>query len=214
MIISLSGKKGSGKNTVADMLEMRFRRNYSVHQRAFADALKKACGYVFGLTAEQMEKDKDKPLTLVRGFTPEAQLSLQEQLGLDRAKGKKLWKTIELPSVRRILQHVGDYARSFDNEIFTEKLNLLGAKTGVVIVTDTRYTHEMKSLEKWSTHWGVELFSVYIERSTDDRDSHSSEQMSMYECKYRINNFGDLQDLNESVDTFYHLICRINNCDI
>ena len=59
MIIGLSGKKGSGKSTVAEYL----RKRYDFEELAFATALKRACIEIFGLSEHQVfgtQEDKEK----------------------------------------------------------------------------------------------------------------------------------------------------------
>ena len=50
MIIGICGKKGSGKDTVADFLV----HEYGFHKTSFAEPLKQICQCLFELTAEQL----------------------------------------------------------------------------------------------------------------------------------------------------------------
>jgi hypothetical protein len=67
MLIALTGKAGSGKSTVADILE----KEYNFVQIALADPLKDAVSYLFGLTDEQ-KWDRELKETIVShwGLSP------------------------------------------------------------------------------------------------------------------------------------------------
>lgn len=68
MIIGVIGKKGSGKDTVCDYLESK----YKVKKYSFAKALKEFCMKEFRLSYDEVydQKDKEKPLLKLNNHTP------------------------------------------------------------------------------------------------------------------------------------------------
>jgi len=68
LMIGLSGRQGSGKNTIADALDHHYGqwsggKGYAVQQYGFADLLKEICMQLFGLTAQQCYGSEADKLT-------------------------------------------------------------------------------------------------------------------------------------------------------
>lgn len=85
MLIALTGKAGSGKSTVADILE----KEYNFVQIALADPLKDAVSYLFGLTDEQKWDRELKELATPRWLLSPRQMfqqfgdAMKEKFGED-----------------------------------------------------------------------------------------------------------------------------------
>lgn len=162
MIIGLSGKAGSGKDSFADILV----RQEGYTKLSFARNLKEMCKKVFGLTdydvydQEGKEKNFEFPHTLlsqdlfdihrwVKEVTPGVKVS---PLGLSNSI--RLFvelKTTEFKSPRELLQFVGTeicrqcYSREYHIDVV--KVQILNGKN--VVIADARFENERNAITKW-----------------------------------------------------------------
>ena len=134
MIIGISGKARSGKDTFAEMLATELNKGaYPPYvMMAFANELKLKCQEAFDLTWEQLwGDDKEVPDERYRKY-----------------QTATLTGTGELPSgywtAREIMQDFGAFYRSIDSEFWIKNLFKAAAEKDYtnVIVTDVRYTNE------------------------------------------------------------------------
>jgi hypothetical protein len=135
MIIGISGKARSGKDTFAEMLATELNKGaYPPYvMMAFANELKLKCQEAFDLTWEQLwGNDKEVPDERYRKYYQTAALT----------------GTGELPSgywtAREIMQDFGAFYRSIDSEFWIKNLFKAAAEKDYtnVIVTDVRYINE------------------------------------------------------------------------
>jgi len=131
MIIGISGKARSGKDTFAEMLATEL--NKGAHppyvMMAFANELKLRCQAAFDLTWEQLWGD-DKEVADARYLRTHVQVD-QEPLAI-------YWTS------REIMQDYGAFYRTIDNEFWVKNLFKVmeDKEYKNVIITDVRYTNE------------------------------------------------------------------------
>lgn len=122
IIIGISGKKGSGKDTCASLLanELLAKYRLKVTLKAFADKLKKCCAILSGqfdwIFYDQNSKNKKAGL-----------LSMTN---------------------RELMQKFGDLTRQLDQDIWIKlALDINNVNTDVLIITDVRFKNEAKAIK-------------------------------------------------------------------
>lgn len=172
MLIGVAGKAGSGKDTVAEHLFFQ----HGFCKIAFADALRKACGAMFGFSAVQMsDREMKEAVDPYWGLSPRRALQL---LGNDAVKpvfGNDVW-------VKRWLM---DY-------------NLI-RDTDHVVVSDVRFDLEADLIREQG---GV---IIHLERPgaglSGEAGQHSSEAgVRFLEGDLLLLNNGNLTDLFDKLD--------------
>ena len=178
-IISFSGKKGSGKDTAADIVE-RILGKENVNRCAFADKLKKVCMEVFKLDYDQVYGDRKEEAFVKDSvwFLSGEQIAVLEAYCLDRHLRSADF-IVEFYNPRQILQYVGsNFLRSFDKKIHLRHIPL--AEDKINIVTDARFSNELEFLAKKALCFSPgpafnNHLPLYIARETESTDSHESE---------------------------------------
>ena len=140
IIIGISGKKGSGKDTFATFLEDKLvtKYNLKVVHKAFADDLKKCCAILSGqfdwVFYDQDKKDKKAGLLNITN--------------------------------RELMQKFGDLTRQLDPDIWIKlALNLdFKSEPDILIITDVRYKNEAKAIKDK----GGILIRIKSNRSVED----------------------------------------------
>lgn len=140
IIIGISGKKGSGKDTFATFLEDKLvtKYNLKVVHKAFADNLKKCCAILSGqfdwVFYDQDNKDKKAGLLNITN--------------------------------RELMQKFGDLTRQLDPDIWIKlALNLdFKSEPDILIITDVRYKNEAKAIKD---RGGI-LIRIKSNRSVED----------------------------------------------
>lgn len=178
-IIGITGKKGSGKDTVGQYL----REHYAYRTVAYADALKRAVLIHDPLVADGLR---------VKHFV--------QILGWDGAKRAK-------PEIRRTLQHFGDAARFLDPDIFLApiagEIRWATKWDRRVAVTDVRRRNEADQIR------AAGGMILRINRPGDDGDTHVSEtDLDDYPVDFTIDNDGDLLTLYGRVATALDTVAR------
>jgi len=144
MIIGISGKARSGKDTFAEMLATALNKgSYPPYvMMAFANELKLRCQAAFELTWEQLwgdDKEKyDNRYPKARGPLPFCAGNRDDGKGLEVLEERKFW------TAREIMQDYGAFYRTIDNEFWVKNLfRVIEDKEYTnVIVTDVRYINE------------------------------------------------------------------------
>jgi len=127
MIIGLVGKARAGKDTFAEYLSKIFLTDFDIEflRLAFADELKCLCMEHFGLTYEQLWGNKKEV----------------EDSRFVKSDGSFL-------TAREILQMVGEFYRSIDNDFWVKKVaKTIGSGDKNFIITDIRYVNEAKYIK-------------------------------------------------------------------
>ena len=167
MIIGISGKARSGKDTFAEMLATELNGvSYPPYvMMAFANELKLRCQAAFDLTWEQLWGE-DKELADKRYRKP-----MQYHGGVRSDRD-------ELPSpywtAREIMQNYGAFYRTIDSQFWIKNLFKVAEEKEYtnVIVTDVRYTNEANYI---IDHDG---YVIRVDRETKDsvhNEEHPSE---------------------------------------
>lgn len=190
LIIGVSGKKQSGKNTMCDCLYKLFAEKYSsddVSILSFADALKqKACKDILGLTEEQVNgTDEDKnSLTIykwenlpgeviARYATHGSSIEWTEgHNGIVHGQAPVTYRE-GFMTAREIMQIVGTdiFRNFFDNDIWVNATlrNIEQSSARVILISDVRFPGEVDSI---INNGG---YVIRLSRDTCQTDPHPSE---------------------------------------
>jgi putative deoxynucleotide monophosphate kinase len=178
VIIALSGKKGSGKDTVANMLEYCFNKYHHqrLHKVAFADPVREIASIVAS-TAQVHFIDrywKEQPVSSSDERSPREYLRLVGQ-SLKSTLGPDVW------------------IRVMDSRVFT-----FNAKN--CVITDVRFRNELDYVK------GKGAFLIKIERDGCEGDDDVSEtEMDSFkdeEFDLIIKNNGTREELSETISNF------------
>lgn len=183
MIVLLSGRKRSGKDSAARVLIEKL----GFERYAFADPIKVACKEIFLLNDRQLDGDLKEVVDPRWGISPRRIFQLfgtdlmREHLGVlhseySEVTGEGLW-------VKRFLEYYEIHPWHY-------------------VVTDTRFPNELKMVREYFKG-KEEVVSIRIERdSIDKSDNHSSEvQIDNLDVDYSITNNSSLQDLYDKVES-------------
>lgn len=176
-VIALTGPKGSGKDTVADIICRRFK---SVTRVAFADPIKKVAQHIFLLNASDNEEyDRLK----------------RSRIDISGGKFETTWKHVD---GRHVVREIGMLMRSYDPSQFTkyvsDAINKACESSDIFVVTDLRFDNEYIMLKEH------EAKIVKISRPDYHYDGHITERgFNDYLVDCIIDNNGSLQELEEQV---------------
>ena len=176
MIIVLSGKKGSGKDTTANY----FINNYGFIRFAFADALKDICKILFDFSEDQLNGDKKEIIDTRYNITPRETFQFIGSLMRD--------------NINKLIEGYG-------KNIWINILNnlLIKNKGKNIIITDLRYTNEYEYLNNLKALYNYKVYFFTIKRKQlslnyTDHESEKDEFESISD--YIINNNNTIDDLN------------------
>jgi len=151
IIISISGKKGAGKDTCANIMINYLLKNYpllNVKKLSFAYPIKKFISKQWGFSFDMIEEWKNKDL-----------------------------KTVGHKTMRELLQDTGMNLREvFGEDIFVKTLKKEIDKNDydIIFIPDLRFKNEYKSLlDDYSDY---EYYAIKIERDLPSKDKHISEK--------------------------------------
>jgi len=174
IVISLSGKKGSGKDTISEFIAEHFKSNWAAGRAirkpaatyAFADHLKTFCIDVLGLRRSQCygtDEEKNTPtkyrwdaVTAQGGFKDDFKYSDNEHM-----TGREVMQVFGTESVRAWFGNV--WADATIRKIKTENPQL-------ALITDNRFPSEVETVLDFSRGYVIRLT-----RSPHEGDEHSSE---------------------------------------
>ena len=189
MIIGVCGLIGSGKGTVADILE----GVQGFKKVSFADSLKDSVSHVFGW-----------PRHLLEGDTAESR-EWREQID-------SWWASrLDNPTItpRWVLQYWGtDVCRhGFHQDIWLASLERKLSNGGNFIIPDTRFPNEVEMIQRlngqvWRVKRGQdpEWLTTYVKTGIKPADIHASEYMwSTSKFDKIIYNDGTLKELRKLV---------------
>jgi len=170
-VITLTGPKRSGKNTLADLIgEELGARGVELRQAAFADPLRWA-GDAIGLPAAATRELKDQPCDELGGRT-----------------GREFLIEFGTRCVRGLCP-------TFWVDHMIRRLDALEAEgAGPVAITDLRFSNELTALETWAhARPGRWLAAVWVERPGASTDEIL--EVSLRERCAVVANAGGLDDL-------------------
>ena len=176
-LIGLSGKSGSGKDTVANYLVT----NYNYTKLSFGSVLKDVVSCIFGW-----------PRNLLEGDTKESREF--------RNKEDKWWSEhLKIKITPRIaLQKIGTdvFRMHFHQDIWLLILKKQITKYDKVVVTDIRFLNECNMIK--------EIGGIIMKISRDNiiKDTHLSENiLDNIKFKYNITNNGTIEELNKKINS-------------
>ena len=184
MIIGLSGRKGSGKDTVAAYLM----KEHGFERKAFADPLKQSVAALLGVEFSDIEKFKnDDDCVVDLGFQSDNEC-------------------ISNLTFRMFLQRYGTEAHRdiFGQDFWVDlTLPVQGFYPGrAIVVTDVRFANEAARVRELGG------LVVRVIRGLSDQDQHRSEVID-FDWDYIIDNDGSFHELYGHVeDMLCHLIDR------
>lgn len=175
IIIGISGKKGSGKDTVAKLINDYVSHKYNFHIAAYADNLKEICSIIIAEPLAVFYDEYKKENHLIP---------------------KQFWINGEPTTPRQFLQHIG-------TELFRDKsgianiwINSLFAtyKGGNLIITDVRFSNEVKAIKE---RGGI---VIRVNRNLSNTDLHKSEtELDDFTFDFTIDNNSSLDNLRRNV---------------
>lgn len=127
-MIAISGKVGSGKTTLANILVDRL--GFPWLRASFADPLKQECMLLFGIHPDLLWSGEGKAQEI------EVPAEKLEHLGVHSIYP-------ELLSVRRILQLRGQYCRSLDQDYWVKAFEFDHKDMDRIVIDDVRYENEL-----------------------------------------------------------------------
>jgi hypothetical protein len=187
MLIGLTGKRLSGKDTCGDYIC----ENFNYKRYAFADPLKKAVQNMFDFSDEQLYSEKKEEKDIYWDIEPRRVLQI---FGTDIVRN--LFPKYLLPKLGNNF-----WIKRF--EIWYEKNK---NPTGI-IVTDLRFQNEIDIIKKL----GGIVIKIKREggRNKSEIDKHESENIEMLEnIDYKINNDSTKEELYKKINYYidmYHL---------
>lgn len=196
MIISLSGRARSGKDTVGGMLK-------GFKRYAFADTLKKYCAESFDLPLDMFHNDnlKDKPFEKPIKLNVDLLNKISDVMEFETHNHYyKVGCGTILVSPRHLLQFVGtDLVRKcVDDDFWINKtVQSLKNEKDNAFISDSRFSNERKALKTL----GAKL--ILVKRGQNINGGHVSENDLGSESEYDIviDNNGSLSELEEKVKT-------------
>lgn len=176
-LIGLTGKKGSGKSTVAEFLE------------SSSDYLSLA----FASTLKEYAYETDPWITAPSGSQTRL-ATLVDAFGWDAVK----W---EYPEARKYLQGLGSAVREFDPDFWIRpvmdvvELERGGYPSLPVVIQDVRYRNEAEAIHD------VDGIVVRVVGRGEGGDSHASEmEQDRIVVDFTIHNDGDKHHLRQEVE--------------
>jgi len=190
MIYLISGKKGSGKDTVADYIKKR----KGLPRLSFASPIKDITKNILGVK-DSFFSQEGKEKKLVRIFKYVAASSFDDHC-IDTSQYTTL-------SPREILQSLGQYMREEVSENFWVGLLLNKVDKENIkefTISDVRYKNEIEELIE---NFGKQVVTIRVERNTklNKYSKHISEvDLDEYEFNHIIKNNGTYEDLYIQID--------------
>lgn len=164
MIVGIGGKKGSGKDTLAEY----FINNNNFKRYAFGDPVKEVCRVLFDLSDEQLYGNKKD--------------TFDEKLGV---YPRELFQKIGTEFGRNNIHQLFPDLKIIKGELWVDKFNNFYAnnKSVNIVITDVRFDSEINSIkDKGGT-------LIYIKRPNENKDdNHLSEIITESKFDIIINN--------------------------
>jgi len=197
MLLGISGKARSGKDTFAEMLgrELSKQTGKAYVLMAYAHELKTRVQRDFDLSYEQLWGD-EKEVEDKRYKKPEPHQGVA--VTYDDGRGLPPWYW----TPREILQNYGQFFRTIDYDFWVKELfnTIEEREYKNVIITDLRHVNEVNVV--------VDRGGYHIRVEREDKDSvHNEQHISEtaldggHKIDFNVKNYGTLEDLKNSVKT-------------
>lgn len=190
-LIGISGKKGTGKNVVADLIKEKVSVDYDL--RAYADKLKDMASVMLGVSVEDLNSQEFKktPLPDQWGLGEEF---YDNATDIDKMLYSHLVDNTLTP--RDVLQMLGDNTRGIHPNVWVNSMFSKWKESDQWIVTDVRFPNEFEAIKE---RGGI---MIRVNRKTNSNDYHPSEiSLDNYkEFDHTIGNNGTMKQLNIAVD--------------
>lgn len=208
LIIGISGKKQSGKNTICDNLKKYYHDNidnWGCKIYSFADALKeKVCIDVLGLDKEQCYGTDEQKNTLTQYKWENLPFEIRQKnhLGIEYASNGEIYNFI-MPTgfmtAREIMQVVGTdiFRKYFDDSIWVNATfrNIAKDKCPFVLISDVRFPSEVRGVIDAGG------YMIRLSRDIYNDDDHSSEvALDKYDWLIHDSRICMIDNKNMSID--------------
>jgi len=153
-IVALTGPKGSGKDTVAQMIVDKYSNQMDVRLVAFADPIKKVIQHVFGLDVNSNDEYDAFKRTMLTFNLKGSRMAAQQG--------------------RHVVREIGMLMREYDDRQFTDYVTsqFSAHPDALWVVTDLRFDNEYMMLR--SAGYGAKV--VKIIRPQYEYDGHITER--------------------------------------
>ena len=174
MLILLTGRKGSGKSTVADWLKAKLRPDYTVKEQQCARTLKESCSVMYNVPLEYFEDPAIKDTLQLQewgGLTPrELLLATGDTLRMDLpARNPKLCDVL----LRGTVNRVDYYLRTVSGPL-------------CVIVPDVRLPAELNALRNLrNTYPGLVVYQFRVLRP-EAEEKHQAGRGATHHTEYAL----------------------------
>lgn len=178
MVIAITGKKRSGKNTASEYL----RKNYKFREYAFAQPIKTVSYLLFGWDAKKDEELKE----VIDPYWGISRRQFWQWLGTD---------AMQLDLCKKYPEFEKKTGRSIWVNIFNSRYE--ADKSINYAISDFRFPHEEEYLKS------INAITIKVVRNDTDKivDLHESEiYIDTMKTDYIIENNSDLESLYEQVD--------------
>ena len=195
-IILCSGKAGSGKNTVANIIEEQLKKDYTVQQMSLAEPLKHMCQKSFKPLIDHINN-----------------IALEDS-GFQQMNNDEMWFEKKNDISRLILQCVGTQLirnsinRNYWVDIFRDRVNdyFEGGRNRVVICSDARFLNEINIKANDEIRFAgpsEKIFKIRINRGISPSvgsDHESETELDKYtDWDVVIDNSGTIEELKDVV---------------
>lgn len=213
MLIGISGKIKSGKDTIGDIIVNDFWENgcggkfHALYRRSFADKLKAIVAAIVGCHKEDLDSQEFKSKA-IPDFTKISQNGIiTHVVPSDKIFYNDVFKEYSIVTYREALQFFGTKFRNEYGENFWVNLLLNSlpstSKEEIILITDVRYLNEAEAIK---SRGGI-LIRVNRPHNESPKDisNHPSETgLDNYNnFDYIIENDGSLEDLEGKVKLIY-----------
>ena len=189
MIVAITGKKYTGKSTVADYLSC----HYGFEPYAFAEPMKAAVKAIFGWDEQHVNGDMKEVVDPRWGISPRQAL---QHLGTE-------WGQFALPNYYKSMKNI-------DRRLWAYRFAYQWKDHDRWVISDLRFRHELEVLEEID-----DTTVIKIERKTGlPRDLHRSEALANIRHDYLIKNDGTQEDLFSEVDRIVSVLCADSKCSV
>lgn len=226
-VLGISGYKGSGKDTFADMVGEVCSSSH-IRKISLAMPLKKACMEDYGLSRGQCYDQSlkelpilDRPLVVKDGYAKHAMKNIYEECRTaDQQKPSSGYRINPDGSVfshehgsqlywtpRALMIFKGSNQRTVDSDYWIKKLKAVVEKdhdSDLFLIPDVRYRNEVESLQNiFGNSFKVVRINGRVEPQSNDP---SERDLDDYSFDHYIVNDGGLDDLRQKVTTLMDIL--------